>query len=73
FARHFASRYAVTPQVWLTQVRMALAARLLANGDMAVGRVAEACGYQTQAAFTRAFKSCYAVTPGQFRLREEAA
>lgn len=73
FARHFASRYAVTPQVWLTQVRMALAARLLANGDMAVGRVAEACGYQTQAAFTRAFKSCYGVTPGQFRLRDEAA
>lgn len=73
FARHFASRYAVTPLGWLTQVRMALAARLLATGEMAVGRVAEACGYQTQAAFTRAFKICHGVTPGQFRQRDEAA
>ncbi|HAZ54563.1 MAG TPA: AraC family transcriptional regulator [Franconibacter helveticus] len=73
FARHFASRYAVKPQAWLTQVRMALAARLLAGGEMAVGRVAEACGYQTQAAFTRAFKNCHGVTPGQFRQRDEAA
>ncbi|ELQ6040010.1 AraC family transcriptional regulator, partial [Cronobacter sakazakii] len=32
-----------------------------------IGRVAEACGYLTQAAFSKAFKNAWGVTPGQFR------
>ncbi|EKM0530351.1 cupin domain-containing protein [Cronobacter turicensis] len=67
FARHFASRYPLTPQSWLNQVRMARAARLLEREQRAIGRVAEACGYLTQAAFSKAFKSAWGVTPGQFR------
>ncbi|EOI3550543.1 AraC family transcriptional regulator [Cronobacter turicensis] len=67
FARHFASRYPLTPQGWLNQVRMARAARLLEREQRAIGRVAEACGYLTQAAFSKAFKSAWGVTPGQFR------
>ncbi|EKM0374667.1 cupin domain-containing protein [Cronobacter turicensis] len=67
FARHFASRYPLTPQGWLNQVRMARAARLLEREQRAIARVAEACGYLTQAAFSKAFKSAWGVTPGQFR------
>ncbi|EMC4222242.1 helix-turn-helix transcriptional regulator, partial [Cronobacter sakazakii] len=67
FARHFASRYPLTPQAWLNQVRMARAARLLEREQDAIGRVAEACGYLTQAAFSKAFKNAWGVTPGQFR------
>ncbi|WP_426711724.1 AraC family transcriptional regulator [Cronobacter muytjensii] len=67
FARHFAGRYPLTPQAWLTQVRMARAARLLEREQDAIGRVAEACGYLTQAAFSKAFKNAWGITPGQFR------
>lgn len=67
FARHFASRYPLTPQGWLSQVRMARAARLLEREPDAIGRIAEACGYLTQSSFSKAFKSVWGVTPGQFR------
>ncbi|WKE66491.1 AraC family transcriptional regulator [Gallaecimonas kandeliae] len=67
FARHFGQCYQLTPQEWLTQLRMALAARLLRESPQGLLRVAEQCGYLSQAAFSRAFKAHHGQTPGQFR------
>lgn len=70
FARHFARAYHLTPQAWLTQLRMALAARLLlAERQWTVDRVAAQCGFQSLASFSKAFKKRYGVTPGEWRRR----
>jgi AraC family transcriptional activator of mtrCDE len=68
FARLFKQAANATPADVLTQLRMARAARLLADGQ-AAGAVGEAVGYQSEAAFNRAFKRQYGVGPGAYRRR----
>jgi AraC family transcriptional activator of mtrCDE len=46
---------------------MALAANELKKPTLSTGAVAEAVGYQSEAAFQRAFKSHMGVTPAQWR------
>ena len=61
------------PKQYLTQWRMQLATRLLAEpGARKVAAVAEAVGYESEAAFSRAFKKCVGVAPAAWRLREAA-
>jgi AraC family transcriptional activator of mtrCDE len=68
FARLFKQAAGATPADVLTQLRMARAARLLDDGRQA-GEVGEAVGYQSEAAFNRAFKRQYGVGPGAWRRR----
>jgi AraC family transcriptional activator of mtrCDE len=68
FARLFKQAANATPADVLTQLRMARAARLLDDGRQA-GAVGEAVGYQSEAAFNRAFKRQYGVGPGAYRRR----
>ncbi|MDD2670254.1 AraC family transcriptional regulator, partial [Zoogloea sp.] len=51
---------------FLLQVRMKIAARRLQGGD-SVLRAAEHVGYNSQAAFTRAFKKVIGEQPGAFQ------
>lgn len=68
FARHFARVYHLTPQAWLSQLRMALAARLLRpERQTNLEVIAERCGFQSQASFSKRFKMRYGVTPGEWR------
>src|SRR5271163_5249285 len=55
----------------LTDIRMALAANELKKSSLSTGAVAEAVGYQSEAAFQRAFKSHMGVTPAQWRKMQE--
>jgi AraC-like DNA-binding protein len=56
---------------YLAQWRMQLATLLLAApGTRKVAAVAEAVGYQSEAAFSRAFKRSVGVSPAAWRLRE---
>lgn len=66
FARLFTRAAGATPAAVLAQLRMAQAARLLEAGRQA-GDVGEAVGYQSEAAFNRAFKRQYGVGPGAYR------
>jgi AraC family transcriptional activator of mtrCDE len=72
FARLFAQLCGMPPADVLTQLRMAQAASALSHGARAVGEVALAVGYQSEAAFNRVFKRHYGVGPGAYRrtLRE---
>ena len=72
FARLFKQAAGATPADVLAQLRMAHAARLLEQGRQAVAGVAEAVGYQSEAAFNRAFKRQYGVGPGAWRRRDRA-
>lgn len=54
---------------YLTRWRMQLAARLLADDTAKVHAIALAVGYESEAAFSRAFKRTVGVTPSQWRQR----
>jgi AraC-like DNA-binding protein len=58
------------PMHYLTQWRMQWAIRLLAEpGAKKIAAVAEAVGYESEAAFSRAFKKCVGVAPAEWRQR----
>ncbi|WP_044182913.1 helix-turn-helix domain-containing protein [Phytobacter massiliensis] len=68
FARHFAQAYHLTPQTWLTHLRMAQAARLLKQAStLTVETIAGRCGFASLASFSRAFKGIYGMTPARYR------
>jgi AraC family transcriptional activator of mtrCDE len=73
FARLFARLCGMPPADMLTRLRMARAARALLQGEGAVGDVALAVGYQSEAAFNRVFKRHYGVGPGTWRRTARAA
>jgi AraC family transcriptional activator of mtrCDE len=55
----------------LTDIRMTLAANELRKPSMSTGAVADAVGYQSEAAFQRAFKCHMGMTPAQWRKAHE--
>jgi AraC-like DNA-binding protein len=55
----------LTPHAYLTQVRLNAACRLLKRGAP-IADAALASGFYDQAALTKHFKRCYAITPLQF-------
>ena len=60
------------PMQYLTLWRMQLASRLLAGGGV-VGAVASAVGYDSEAAFSRAFKKVLGQAPATWRKQAVAA
>ncbi len=69
FVRHFEDAIGRSASDVLTEIRMALAGRQLARTRLPVAEIGEAVGYQSDAAFQRAFKRHVGVTPAQWRTR----
>lgn len=67
FVRHFQQRLGRSATDLLTDIRMTVAARELRASTASAGTVAVAVGYQSEAAFQRAFKRRVGATPAQFR------
>jgi AraC family transcriptional activator of mtrCDE len=67
FCEHFAAVLGMAPMQYLTEWRMAEALRLLRDPTQSVARIAEGLGYQTEAAFRRAFKRVQGFAPGKVR------
>jgi len=61
-----------SPIQYLTQWRMVLASNLLARSSAPMARIAEAVGYQTDTAFSRAFRREFGKPPAAWR-RERVA
>lgn len=57
----------------LTDIRMTLAATELCKANQSTGAVADAVGYQSEAAFQRAFKQHMGVTPARWRKQAAGA
>ena len=55
------------PMQYLTQWRLQLAARMLADGSAKVAAVARDVGYRSEASFSRAFKRSVGISPAQWR------
>jgi AraC family transcriptional activator of mtrCDE len=70
-ARHFQEKLGRSASDLLTDIRMSLAANELRKPSTSTGTVADAVGYQSEAAFQRAFKSHMGITPAQWRKTQE--
>jgi AraC-like DNA-binding protein len=71
-AERFAHFVEDPPMQYLTRWRMQIAARLLAEGTRKVSAVALEVGYDSEAAFSRAFKKAAGVPPATWRRRHAA-
>jgi AraC-like DNA-binding protein len=60
------------PMQYLTRWRMQLAARQLSDGSLKVSSIAREVGYESEAAFSRAFKKVAGVAPAVWRNRSRA-
>jgi AraC-like DNA-binding protein len=67
FADRFAAVVGETPMRYLAKWRMQLATGLLAQSDLSLEQISERVGYQSHAAFQRAFKSLVGTPPGAWR------
>lgn len=70
-ARQFQDKLGRSASDLLTDIRMTLAANELRSSSLSTGAVAEMVGYQSEAAFQRAFKGHMGVTPAQWRKARE--
>ena len=64
--RHFHRVLQLTPQQWLSKVRIEAAMRML-RGDQSIAAVGLTCGFTDQSAFTRQFKATTGMTPRAYR------
>lgn len=66
-ARQFQEKLGRSANDLLTDIRMTLAAAELKKSSASTGAVSEAVGYQSEAAFQRAFKQRMGMTPARWR------
>jgi len=72
FARRFLELVGETPLAYLTRWRMCLATKLLSDTPLSLDEIAPRVGYQTAAAFSRAFRRSLGSAPGAFRAAARA-
>jgi AraC family transcriptional activator of mtrCDE len=70
FARSFNELTGVPPMQYLTAWRMQEAKTLLTGTTLSLGHIAEHCGYESEAAFRKAFKKTVGSPPGEVRKRQ---
>jgi AraC-like DNA-binding protein len=72
-AERFQHLVGSSPMQYLMQWRMLLAANLLSRSSAPLARIAEDVGYQTDTAFSRAFRREYGTPPAAWRRKQGAA
>jgi AraC-like DNA-binding protein len=73
FAERFTAVVGESPMQYLTRWRLQKAASLLRAGDAGLAEVAARVGYESDAAFNKAFKRILGVTPGVYRRNVDGA
>ncbi len=72
FANKFNQLVGIAPAAYLVLYRMDLATELLAQGELSMDQIAEMCGYQSTAAFAKAYKKSTGVSPGKIRKKSSS-
>lgn len=70
--RHFLDVFQDSPKPIFDQMRFQRALHLMADPGAKLGAVAEACGFESPSAFSRAFKAKFGVSPDRWRGRKES-
>jgi AraC-like DNA-binding protein len=73
FSARFTDLVGEPPMQYVTRWRMRVAHLWLTDGGATLGELALRLGYQSEAAFSRAFKRNFGVSPGSIRRHEETA
>jgi AraC-like DNA-binding protein len=71
FLRHFGQETGMTVGAFLVRVRVMAAAELLNSTDATVAIIAGQVGYQSESAFSRAFRAEVGTTPARFRREQQ--
>lgn len=71
-AERFTHLVGQPPMQYLTQWRMQIASGLLARGSGKIAQVAEKTGYDSEAAFSRAFKKFVGISPAEWRRQKSS-
>jgi AraC-like DNA-binding protein len=61
------------PMAYLTRWRLQVGAQMLASTSYSVAQIAAEAGYESEAAFNRAFKREFTVPPARFRRQSRSA
>ncbi|SED22401.1 AraC-type DNA-binding protein [Nocardioides exalbidus] len=72
FAERFRDTLGEPAMSYVTAWRMDLAARMVRERGLSLARIAERVGYQSEAAFNRAFRRAHGMTPGAYARRDPA-
>jgi AraC-like DNA-binding protein/mannose-6-phosphate isomerase-like protein (cupin superfamily) len=72
FAARFKGLVGESPMQYLARWRMNMALTWLKEGNISLGKLADQLGYQSEAAFSRAFKRYIGVSPGEARRKGPA-
>ena len=71
FSRIFKALVGDTPKEYLRKRRLTVAAKRLLTEDISILALAMDCQFDSQEAFTRAFKALFKVTPAQYRKEQD--
>jgi AraC-like DNA-binding protein len=71
-AERFRHYLGETPIAYLTRWRLQLGAQMLLSGSYSVAQIAQEVGYESEAAFNRAFKRQFELPPARFRNRSRS-
>lgn len=67
FSQHFNELVGVSAMQYLSHIRMQEASHLLQKTDLSLIQIAEKCGYDSDASFSKAFKKITGMSPGSIR------
>ena len=70
FAARFVAALGDSPMSYLAKLRMSIACKMLATSQDTIEQVATGVGYESAAAFNRAFRNCLGLPPGTWRAKE---
>jgi AraC family transcriptional regulator len=73
FTKTFQALYGEGPQAASTRLRLAHAARLLRGTRLSVSEAGEACGFENNCSFSRAFRARFGMPPSRYRLHGAGA
>jgi AraC family transcriptional activator of mtrCDE len=71
FLRHFGQETGMTVGAFVAQARLMTATELLSSTDATVATIAGKVGYQSESAFSRAFRAQVGATPAKFRRSQQ--
>lgn len=72
FAARFTALVGEPPLAYVSRWRLETAAGLLQDGSLGLGEIAARVGYESEAAFSKAFRRRFGTPPGAFRRRAAA-